>query len=274
MSVTLTVEANGVAHLTLDRPDKRNALDGQMLLDLRARVAEIGGRDDVRVVVVRGSAGTFCAGADIADWVAPTQDVAAQLSQLGQDTFAELAALPVLSIAVIEGTAVGGGLELAVACDLRITTTEAIWGLPELGLGNLPSWGGTARLVDLAGLGVTRQLLLTSELITGSRAVELHLATSAHTPEQLDDALHTILDRSLAAEPRAVGLAKKVLADFEHRTGLEAALAAYTAGLESSQQRKQDFLDRKAAARAARQATPTPDAALATSAPTTEGPTR
>jgi enoyl-CoA hydratase/carnithine racemase len=279
MPVTLTVEDNGVAHLTLDRPRKRNALDHQMLLDLRTRVSEISARDDIRVVVVRGGGGTFCAGADIADWVAPTHDVASRLSQLGQDTFAELAALPVLTVDVIEGTAVGGGLELAVACDVRITTTDAIWGLPELGLGNLPSWGGTARLVDIAGLGVTRRLLLTSELITGSRAVELHIATSAHAPDQLEEAAQTVLDRALAAEPTAVGLAKKLLADFEHSTGLEAALAAYTAGLDSSRQRKQDFLDRKAAARAARSTTPTQDADLASSvisspASSTEGLTR
>jgi enoyl-CoA hydratase/carnithine racemase len=271
MPVTLTVEDSGAAHLTLERPAKRNALDEQMLLDLRARVSEIRVRDDVRVVLVRGAGGTFCAGADIADWVSPPHDVAAGLSRLGRDAFDELAALPALSVAVIEGSAVGGGLELALACDLRLSTNDALLGLPELGLGNLPSWGGTARLVDIAGMGVTRQLLLTSELVSGARAAELGVVTSAHAPADLDAAVTELVERVLAAEPLALGLAKTLLAEFTSSTGVEAMLAAYTAGLDSSRQRKQDFLDRKVAARAARQATtPRIDAP---SAPTTQGQT-
>jgi enoyl-CoA hydratase/carnithine racemase len=253
MPVTLTVDPDGVAHLTLDRAAKRNALDGAMLTDLRDRIAEIRSRSDVRIVVLRGAGGTFCAGADIADWVSPPHDVAAELSRLGQDTFAELATLPVTSVAVVEGTAVGGGLELALACDLRVAADDALLGLPELGLGNLPSWGGTARLVDIAGLGVTRHLLLSGELISGARAAELLVVTSAHPVADLAAAVHATVQRLLGAEPLAVSLAKKVLREFEHRIGLEATIAAYTAGLDSSRLRKQHFLDRKAAARAAKQ---------------------
>lgn len=247
MPVNLAVDADGVAHLTLARPRKRNALDRAMLESLRDRIQEIGNRPDVRVVVLAGEGGTFCAGADIADWVAPPHNVAAELSRLGQDAFTALAALPAVSIAIIEGTAIGGGLELALACDLRIATEDAVLGLPELGLGNLPSWGGTARMIDVAGLGVTRHLLLSSQLITGTRAAELMLVTSAHPAEKLQAAGDATIARLLNAEPLAVGLAKRVLSNFETKMTLEAALAAYTAGLDSSRQRKQDFLDRKAA---------------------------
>jgi len=254
MPVTLKVDADGVAHLTLDRASKRNALDGAMLTDLRERVREIRARSDVRVVVLRGDGGTFSAGADIADWVSPPHEVAAALSQLGRDTFSELAALPVVSVAVIEGTAVGGGLELAFACDLRLAADTALLGLPELGLGNLPTWGGTARLVDIAGLGVTRHLLLSGELVSGERAAELLLVTSVHPAIDLAAAVDATVERLLAAEPLAISLAKKVLGEFEHQSGLETTIAAYTAGLTSSRQRKQDFLDRKAAARRAKAA--------------------
>ena len=252
MPVTLTIEADGVAHLTLDRPSKRNALNGAMLVELRARIAEIRGRTDIRVVLLRGRGGTFCAGADISDWVAPPHQVAADLSQLGRDTFAELAALPVASVAVVDGTAVGGGLELALACDLRIAADNALLGFPELGLGNLPAWGGTARLVDVAGLGVTRHLLLSGELVSGERAAELFLVTSSHPVADLPTAVEKTVQRLLGAEPRAVSLAKSVLHQFDHDSGLEPALAAYTAGLDSSRTRKQDFLDRKAVARVAK----------------------
>lgn len=256
MPVTLSVDPDGVAHLTLDRPAKRNALDGAMVASLREQVDVLAARADVRAVVVRGAGGTFCAGADIADWVAPSNAVAAEQSRVGTEAFAALAALPVPSVAVLEGIAVGGGLELAMACDLRVAATDARLGLPELGLGNLPSWGGTARIADVAGLGVARHLLLSGELVSGARAAELLVVTSAHDPGDLDAAVTALVQRLLGAEPLAVALAKQALTDFERRLAQEDALAAYTAGLASSRDRKQDFLDRKAAAKAA-QATPT-----------------
>ncbi|GAB2445258.1 enoyl-CoA hydratase-related protein [Nocardioides hungaricus] len=255
MPVTLAVDSRGVAHLVLDRPEKRNALDVAMLESLREQVAAVRSRDDVRVAVVRGAGGTFCAGADIADWVDPGHVAAVAQSRLGQETFAELAALDVPSVAVVEGGAYGGGLELALACDLRLAAYDARMGLPELGLGNLPSWGGTARLVDLAGLGVARHVLLSGELLTGERAAQLLVVTSAHPTGELDGALAALVDRLLQAEPTAVGLAKQVLAGFERTLATESALAGYTACLDSSRDRKQSFLDRRAAARAARPTT-------------------
>ncbi len=268
MPVTLTV-TDGVAKLTLERATKRNALDRAMLESLRDQVTQIATRDDVHVVVLRGAGGTFCAGADIADWVSPPHDVATDNSKRGQDAFAALAALPVTSVAVVEGTAIGGGLELALACDLRIATDDALLGLPELSLGNLPAWGGVARIADIAGLGVARHLLLSGELISGRRAAALLLVTSAHTKQDLDAALDATIGRILTAEPTAVRLAKQVLGGLESAVPLEAAIAGYTAGLDSSRLRKQDFLDQKAAVRAAKAAAN--GATAPTAAPPIEG---
>lgn len=254
MPVTLTVGPDGVAQLTLDRPHKRNALDNAMIDSLREMVDAIAGRDDVRLVVLRGAGGTFCAGADIAEWVAPSNATAAEQSLRGTRAFDALAALPVPSVAVIEGTAIGGGLELAMACDVRVAADEALLGLPELGLGNLPSWGGTARIVAVAGLGVARHLLLSGELLSGTRAAELQLVTVSAASDALDDAVSALVGRLLAAEPRAVAIAKANLASFDRHLPAEDAMAAYTAGLDSSRLRKQAFLDRKAVAKAARTA--------------------
>jgi len=251
MPVTLAVDSGGVARLVLDRPEKRNALDVAMLESLRENVASLRSRDDVRVVVVRGAQGFFCAGADIGDWVDPGEATAVAQSRLGQQTFEELAALPAASVAVIEGGAYGGGLELALACDLRIAADDARLGLPELALGNLPSWGGTGRLIDVAGLGVARHVLLSGELLSGRRAYELLVVTSTHPASELEDAVAATVDRLLAAEPTALRLAKQVLAGFEQTISTESALAGYTASLSSSRERKQDFLDRKAARAAA-----------------------
>ena len=254
MPVTLTVDDVGVATLLLERPSKRNALDRAMLESLLARVGELAGRDDVRAVVVRGSGGTFCAGADIADWAGPTGPEAAALSRLGRQAFTALAALAVPSVALIEGTAVGGGLELALACDVRIARPDALIGFPELGLGNLPAWGGLARLIDSAGLGVARYLLLTGTLIDGVRAAQLQVVTSASDPQRpphMDELLAEVLAGFLGSEPTALALAKQALSAYESDLPLEPALAAYFAGLDSSTGRKQAFLDRKAAAKAA-----------------------
>jgi enoyl-CoA hydratase/carnithine racemase len=250
MPVTLDVDDSSVATLLLNRPSKRNALDRAMLESLIEAVTELNGRDDVRAVVVRGAAGTFCAGADIADWVAPSGPLAAELSRLGRDAFAALAALPVPSVALIEGIAVGGGLELALACDVRIAAQDALIGFPELRLGNLPAWGGLARLVGIAGLGPVRHLLLTGDLVDGNRAAALGVVTTVAPAADLGAALARVVDGFTACEPTALALAKQVLAGFGSDLPLEPAIASYTAGLDSSRGRKQDFLDRKAARKA------------------------
>lgn len=251
MPVTLDVDPDGVATLLLDRPAKRNALDRAMLDSLGAAIARLGGRDDLRAVVVRGAGGMFCAGADITDWVGTPGPVAAELSRLGRDTFGALAALPVPSLAVIEGGAIGGGLELALACDLRVAAADATLGLPETRLGNLPSWGGVARLAAVAGLGVARQLVLGGEMISGARAADLLVVGAAAPAAELEALVRGTVDRLLAADPAALALAKQVLGGQPLNHPLEPALAAYTAGLDSSRRRKQDFLDQKARRRRA-----------------------
>ncbi len=276
MSVTLTIDDAGVATLLLGRPAKRNALDRLMLEAFAARVDELAGRDDVRAVVVRGAGSTFCAGADIGDWIYPSAAEATELANLGREAFTGLARLPVPSVALIEGTAVGGGFELALACDIRIAASDALMGLPELRLGNLPAWGGLARLLDVAGLGVARFLLLTGELISGARAAELQVVTTVCSADELDSVLDRTLGWLSACDPVAVGVAKTVLSGFEHDHRLEPVIASYTAGLASSQQRKQQFLDRQAARRAARRDPAEPDSPAAdqtaTPAPATSAP--
>lgn len=249
MPVTLDVDDNAVATLLLDRPGKRNALDRAMLESLLDATAELAGRTDVRAVVVRGAGGTFCAGADIADWVAPSGPLAAQLSRLGRDAFDSVAALDVPSVALIEGTAVGGGFELALACDVRIAAADALIGFPELRLGNLPAWGGLARVIGIAGLGVARHLLLTGELVDGGRAAGLGVVTAVAPPDALAAELARVVDGFTACDPAALALAKQVLTGFDRDLPLEPAMASYTAGLDSSRRRKQDFLDRRAARR-------------------------
>ncbi len=245
MPVRLEV-SNNVATLLLDRPKKRNALDVAMLESLREQVRQV--RDSrARVVVLRGAGGVFSAGADLADWVAPTPAQAAERSRLGREVFTELSALPQPSVAVVTGVAAGGGLELALACDLRVADPHARLGFPEARLGNLPAWGGLARLIGAVGVGVARHLLLTGDLFSGERAGQLLVVD--RVAADVEGALSALVHSLLAGDPWALSTGKQVLAGFDVDLGLEPLVAAHVAGLESSRQRKQAFLEERAARR-------------------------
>lgn len=241
MPVTTTIASDGCATVLLDRPQKRNALDESMLESLLDAVTSLRRTDALRLVVVRGSGGSFCAGADIGDWTDPGPVRAGELSRLGTRAFTELSALPVTVLAVLEGSVLGGGLELAMACDLRISTTTARLGLPETRLGNVPTWGGVARLVDAIGLAGARALLLTGEPISGTRAEQLGLVLASAEPAELDTTLEALRSQILLGEPHAVALIKDILRGFERPRTYEPALASYASLLDASRERKQAF---------------------------------
>ena len=252
MPIRLDITDTHRADLVLDRPAKRNALDRAMLEELRSRVREIAARADVRVVVVSGAGGVFCAGADIGDWAEPPPGTAEELSRLGADTFEELASLPQPTVAVLEGPVLGGGLELALACDLRLAAETARLGLPEVRLGNLPSWGGLPRLVELVGPGVARELLLGGAPVAGTRAAALGLVSRAVPAAGLPAEVASAVDDLLAGSAEIQALAKRVLSGYHRALPTEAALAAHTATLPASRERKRRFLAERAARAAAR----------------------
>jgi enoyl-CoA hydratase/carnithine racemase len=244
MPVTLQVR-DDVAHVTLDRYAKRNALDESMLIELTETMETVSRDAGVRAVVLRGSNGFFCAGADITEWANPTTEEADRLSRIGTTAFNVVAACPAPTVAVVERSALGGGLELALAADLRFTTDNATFGYPEAGLGNLPSWGGIARLVDTVGLAHTKALFLTARPITGRQAETIGLVTSAAPEGELEPLLRRTLADILACDPWALRTVKDALAGFAHRQPLEHALAAMFSQSPASQERKRTFLARR-----------------------------
>ncbi|MGV9799162.1 enoyl-CoA hydratase/isomerase family protein [Mycobacterium sp. NPDC003449] len=245
MPTRITRSDDGDVTLWLDRAAKRNALDRAMLTDLAAAARGLAGDGRIRTVVLRGAEKYFSAGADIGDWTDPGPHLAAELSRLGTEAFDQIAALPVATVAVIEGGAVGGGLELALACDLRIATSTATLGFPEPRLGNLTAWGGLARLVDTIGLGRTREMFLTGALMSGERAREIGLVHAATADHELDDLLGRTLADLHETEPTAVRAVKSVLAGLETTVAVEPVLAAYFSSSDASRERKQAFLDRR-----------------------------
>jgi enoyl-CoA hydratase/carnithine racemase len=245
MSVRLEI-ADDVATVLLDRPAKRNALNEQMLGDLLAAVAQIRTADEVSVVVVRSSSPAFCAGADIKDWDHPGAAKATRLALLGHEAFTGLAALPQPSIAVLAGPVMGGGLELALACDLRVAAPDARLAFPEARLGNLPSWGGLPRLVDAVGSSRARQMLLTGREISGADAAAWGLCAAVASDDGDDlDRVASELTRLVAGCDRtALALVKAMVPAAAPNASLEAALAVYTGMLPGSAERKQAFFAR------------------------------
>ena len=171
-----TIIESGVAVVTLTRPEKLNALDTEMIAGLAAAVATIDSDTAVRVAILTGQGKAFCAGGDIKAWGALSALAMGQSwVRQGHRVFDALTRLKVPLIAAINGHALGGGLELAATADFRIGEEGTKFGLPETGIGMVPGWSGTQRLVTRFGGQVIRRLSLGGEIVTADRALALGL---------------------------------------------------------------------------------------------------
>jgi enoyl-CoA hydratase len=199
-----------VATVTVDRPDAMNALDVTTLTELRDRLAELKDDEDVRAVVLTGAGDrAFIAGADIKAMSAMDVAAARSWGELGHAVARRLETMPKPTIAAINGFALGGGCELAAACDIRYASTRAKLGQPEINLGIIPGWGGTQRLARLCGLGFAHELILTGRLVEADEALSRGLVDGVHDPV-LDKALETA--HLLATKsPVAIAAAKRAL---------------------------------------------------------------
>lgn len=216
---TLTVEvADRLAVVTIDRQEVRNALSRHVLADLRAALGRLRERDDVGVVAVTGAGEkAFVAGADISQL--REYSLHTGLDAEMQRTFDEIEAFEKPTIAAVNGFALGGGCELAMACDIRVAADTARFGLPETTLSVLPGAGGTQRLARLVGTGRAIEMILTGRLVDAAEAHAIGLVTSVVAPGELLDAVRGTAGRILAKGPLAVRLAKLVV-----RAGMDADL--------------------------------------------------
>jgi enoyl-CoA hydratase len=200
-----------VALLTLNRPEALNALDAATLEALAARAAEIAADASVRAVVVTGAGRAFAAGADIAAMRPFTAAQAGDFSRLGHRAFAALEALAVPTIAAVNGYALGGGCELALACDWIYASAKARFGQPEVNLGVVPGFGGTSRLVRRVGLAWAKEIVLAGEPIDAELALRIGLANRVFAPEELLDQALAAGGAIAAKGPLAVAAAKRVM---------------------------------------------------------------
>lgn len=208
----VTVERRGpAAWVTLNRPDAANALSRALVDQLGVAIAGLAEDATVRAVVVTGTGKTFCAGADLKERAAMTPDeVRVFLDELGA-TLNALAALPCPVIAALNGAAFGGGLELALACDLRIAAENVPLGLVEARLGIIPGAGGTQRLARLIGVARAKELILTGRRIDASVAHQLGLLAKVVPAADVEAAVADLVDEIAACAPLAVAQAKAAI---------------------------------------------------------------
>jgi enoyl-CoA hydratase/carnithine racemase len=223
--LVITEDRGPVRHVVLNRPDKRNAFDGELVLATGVALRAAADDPNVRVVVVRGAGKVFSAGMDVAALAgAATEPARLRTFRRGcieAFNLAEEMTKPV--IAQIHGVCLGGALELALACDMRVLSEDAFVGLPETRLGLVPDVGGSSRLPQVVGLGRAKELIMTGRVIGAQDAERIGLANRVAPADALDAATQELVDELLACAPIAVGLAKRLM-DASARPALSTTL--------------------------------------------------
>ncbi|AXH99552.1 enoyl-CoA hydratase [Sporosarcina sp. PTS2304] len=222
---------NSVAYVTLNRPSAMNALNFQLLCELEQVLEDIRIDSSIRAVVFRGNGEkAFSAGADLKERKTLTEaQVRRNVNKIGE-VFILIDHLPQPTIAAINGIALGGGMELALACDFRVASESAILGLTETGLGIIPGAGGTQRLPRLIGESKALELILTAKRMTAQEALDYGVVTQITSADQLDNKVDTLLQSLLANAPIAIQQAKfsiKQGMNTDLHTGLAIERKAY-----------------------------------------------
>ena len=218
--------SESIATITIDRPEVKNALDLATVGEMRAALQTLASNDEAGVLIITGAGeAAFVSGADINDIRARTRDDG--LAAINSSLFAEIERFPRPTIAAINGYALGGGCELALACDIRIAADTAKFGQPELGLGIIPGAGATQRLPRLIGMGRAKHLILTGDIIDAKQALEIGLVSAVTPAGQLQIRARELAKKILRQGPLAARLAKVAL-NASARVDLDSGLLVET----------------------------------------------
>ncbi len=250
---TIKVEqADGIATLTLNRPDKLNALNQLLLIEFRAAVLSLSQDKAVRVLIVTGAGKAFAAGADIPVMADMAPATAKAFADAGHAVGDALETAPFPSIAAVNGFALGGGCELAMACDFIHASDKARFGQPEVNLGVIPGFGGTQRLARRVGLGMARELCYTGDVIDAAEALRIGLANAVHPLDALMPRVREIAAKIASKGPLAVAQCKRVIgrgADLplERASELEAQAFALLFGTNDQREGMKAFIEKRPA---------------------------
>jgi enoyl-CoA hydratase/carnithine racemase len=219
---------DGIASVTLNRPDKRNALNRETLtafIDALDRVAAGG---DVRVTVLRGAGTSFCAGMDLGEMLAMREEHGWFDYELLPELLHRVAALRHPTVAVVQGTAIAGGCELALHCDVRLGTADAQFAMPLARLGMVAPAYAIKRLIETVGVSAARDLLLTGDVVNGERALELGLLTRLESKDRLAETTSRLVNKIASCAPLSVREMKRAIGELsaELPHAIETALNA------------------------------------------------
>ncbi|MFZ7101057.1 MAG: enoyl-CoA hydratase-related protein [Peptococcaceae bacterium] len=201
-----------VAEITLNRPQALNALNSATLQELKGLLHEIAEDQNIRVVIITGAGEkAFVAGADISQMQGLSALEGRKFGKLGQQTFALIEKMPQIVIAAVNGFALGGGCELAMACDIRLASPKAKFGQPEVSLGIIPGFSGTQRLPRLVGKGLAKELICVGEMIDAEEAYRIGLVNKIYEAEELLNKAREMAGKIISRGPVAVALAKSAI---------------------------------------------------------------
>ena len=216
---------NEIAVVTINRPKALNALNSETLQELNETFNEIRKRKDIKVVILTGGGDkSFVAGADISEMVNATPQEGRAMSMLAYETFNMIEEIPQVTIAAVNGFALGGGCEISMACDIRVASNKARFGQPEVGLGIIPGFGGTQRLPRLIGKGRAKELIFTTDMIKADEAYRIGLVNKVVEAEELMDFCKEMAEKIKSKASYAVTLAKQVInlgMDVDLSTGIQ-----------------------------------------------------
>jgi len=207
MNATILNELNaGILTITINRPDKLNALNKQVMDELDELIHDIYTKEEIRSVIITGAgAKAFVAGADITEFLGLDKEQGMAIAKKGQDIFLRIENCHKPIVAAVNGFALGGGCELAMACHFRLCSDNAKFGQPEINLGLIPGYGGTQRLTHLVGKGKAMEMMMTGEMISASEALQFGLVNYVTTPEELLNKTRELLSKIQSKAPVAIG---------------------------------------------------------------------
>ena len=250
-TILFTIE-KGICTITLNRPDKLNALNKQVFTDLDAAIDEVYNNAEIKSALITGAgAKAFVAGADITEFAGLNKEEAMALAKRGQDVFFKIENSKKPIVAAVNGFALGGGCELAMACHFRLASENAKFGQPEVNLGLIPGYGGTQRLTQLIGKGRAIEMLMSANMIDANTALQYGLVNYVVPSDELLNKTKTILDIINAKAPLAVaGCIKAANAVYdETKNGFEEEIREFgnCFDTEDMKERTTAFLEKRKA---------------------------
>ncbi len=247
----LLLEKDGpIAVLSVNRPKALNALNEDTLEELDQAIDQVALDEEVKVIIITGAGNAFVAGADIVAMQTKTAIEGKAFGALGQEVFMKIEKLLKPVIAAVNGFALGGGCELAMACDIRIASEKARFGQPEVGLGIVPGFAGTQRMPRLIGSGLAKELIFTGDMIDANRALQIGLVNRVVPAESLLDEAKQLAQKIVSKAPLAVRYAKQAIneglqVDLERGQLIEQDLLALCFSTEDQKEGMKAFLEKR-----------------------------